>query len=294
MNNLLTRSLTGVFFCLVLILSIYFGKYSLIALFFIVMVLGLWEFYALSEKGSIKPQKILGVFAASVFYLVSTLYLNRMIPGQYLIIPIPLFFLIFIFELFSNPNLPAYRTGRPEGRPDKPLVNIAITLSGIFYIALPLALLSYLAYPPPPYPGFELYKYNSNVLLGFFFLIWTNDSAAYLTGVKFGKHKLFERISPKKTWEGSIGGAVSSLIVAYIISIYFTELQLTDWLAIAVIIIIFGTLGDLVQSLFKRSINVKDSGSILPGHGGILDRFDGVLLSVPFVFFYLQLIRFYR
>ena len=287
MNNLLTRSLTGVFFCIVLILSIYFGKYTLIALFFIVMVLGLWEFYALSEKGSIQPQKILGVFTASVFYLISTFYLNRMIPGIYLIIPLPLFFLIFIFELFSNPSLPA-------GRPDKPLVNIAITLSGIFYITLPLTLLSYLAYPPPPYPGFELYKYNSNVLLGFFFLIWTNDSAAYLTGVQFGKHKLFERISPKKTWEGSIGGAILSLIVAYIISIYFTELRLADWLIIAVIIIIFGTLGDLVQSLFKRSINVKDSGSILPGHGGILDRFDGVLLSVPFVFMYLQLIRFYR
>ena len=278
MNNLLTRSLTGVLFCMVLILAIYFGKYSFIALFFIVMVLGLWEFYGLAEKGNIKPQKILGVVVGCVFYLVSTLYLNRIIPGIYLIVPIPLFFLIFIFELFS--------------KSDKPMVNIAITLSGIFYIALPLALLSYLAYPPPPYPGFELFKYNPNVLLGFFFLIWTNDSAAYITGITFGKHQLFERISPKKTWEGSIGGAIFSLIVAYIISIYFTELRLTDWLVIAIIITIFSTLGDLVQSLFKRSVNVKDSGSILPGHGGILDRFDGVLISVPFVFIYLQLIRY--
>ena len=241
-------------------------------------MLGLWEFYTLAEKGNIKPQKILGMVAGCIFYLVSTLYLNRIIPEIYLIVPIPLLFLIFIFELFS--------------KSDKPIVNIAITLSGIFYIALPLALLSYLAYPPPPYPGFELFKYNPNVLLGFFFLIWTNDSAAYITGVTFGKHRLFERISPKKTWEGSIGGAVLSLIAAYIISIYFTELQLADWLVIAFIITIFGTLGDLVQSLFKRSVNVKDSGSILPGHGGILDRFDGVLLSVPFVFIYLQLIRF--
>lgn len=251
------------------------------------MVLGLWEFFSLAEKGNTKPQKILGVVAGGVFYLISTLYLNRIIPGIYLIIPVPLFFLIFIFELFAKPCL-------PEGIPDKPFVNIAITLSGIFYIALPLTLLSYLAYPPPHYPGFELFKYNPNVLLGFFFLIWTNDTAAYLTGVKFGKHRLFERISPKKTWEGSIGGAILSLIAAYIISIYFTELRLAEWLVIASIIIIFGTLGDLVQSLFKRSINVKDSGRILPGHGGILDRFDGVLLSVPFVFFYLQLIRFIR
>jgi len=186
MSNLLTRSLTGVLFCIVLILSIYFGKYSFIALFFIVMVLGLWEFYALAEKGNIKPQKILGVLAGCIFYLASTLYLNRIIQEIYLVVPIPLFFLIFIFELFS--------------KADKPLVNIAITLSGIFYIAFPLTLLSYLAYPPPPYPGFELFKYNPNVLLGFFFLIWTNDSAAYITGVTFGKHQLFERISPKKTW----------------------------------------------------------------------------------------------
>lgn len=288
MNNLITRSLTGVLFCIILILSIYFGKYSFIALFFIVMVLGLWEFYSLAEKGNTTPRKILGVVAGSVFYLVSTLYLNRIIPGIYLIIPVPLLFFIFIFELFSKPCLSDHQSGNPG----KPLVNIAITLSGIFYIALPLTLLSYLAYPPPPYPGFELFKYNPNVLLGFFFLIWTNDTAAYLTGVKFGKHRLFERISPKKTWEGSIGGAIISLIAAYIISIYFTELRLIDWLGISVIIIIFGTLGDLVQSLFKRSINVKDSGNILPGHGGILDRFDGVLLSVPFVFIYLQLIRF--
>src|SRR3972149_1009642 len=277
MNNLLTRSLTGFFFGLVLILAVYFGKYSFIALFFLIMVRGLGEFYPLSKKANIKPQKISGVIAASVFYLISTLYLNRVIPGIYLIIPIPLFFLVFIFELFS--------------KSDTPLVNIATTLSGIFYIALPFTLLSYLAYPPHHSPGFELYKYNPHIILGFFFLIWTNDSAAYLAGVKFGKHRLFERISPKKTWEGWLAGAVFSLIAAYIISIYFIELRLTEWLVIAAIIIVIGTLGDLVQSLLKRSVDVKDSGSILPGHGGILDRFDAVLLSAPFVFVYLQFLR---
>ncbi len=143
----------------------------------------------------------------------------------------------------------------------------------------------------PALPGFifDSYSYHPHNLLGYFFILWTYDTGAYLAGSKFGKHKLFERISPKKTWEGAIGGALLALTIAYIISLYFTSFSMTNWMIIAIIIIITGTLGDLVKSSFKRSINIKDSGNIIPGHGGILDRFDALFLSAPFVLCYLYI-----
>ncbi len=133
--------------------------------------------------------------------------------------------------------------------------------------------------------------YNPHLLLGFFFLLWTNDTGAYLVGRSIGKHKLWERISPKKTWEGFFGGLILSIIIGYVISLYYPELNYILWIVMAALVSIFGTMGDLVESVFKRSIDAKDSGSILPGHGGILDRFDGVFLSTPFVLVLLQLVE---
>ncbi|MES2396611.1 MAG: phosphatidate cytidylyltransferase, partial [Bacteroidota bacterium] len=118
-----------------------------------------------------------------------------------------------------------------------------------------------------------------------------NDSGAYLVGSAIGKHKLFLRVSPGKTWEGSVGGAIASYGVAYLISGWYTSISRLDWMVIATILIVIGTLGDLVKSIFKRSLNVKDSGTILPGHGGILDRFDSLIMSAPFVFTYLYLTK---
>jgi phosphatidate cytidylyltransferase len=125
--------------------------------------------------------------------------------------------------------------------------------------------------------------------MGFFLLLWTSDTGAYLAGKSFGKTKLFERISPKKTWEGSIGGTILSLAVAYGISnvLGFDDVTTFDWMVIAVLVVIFGTFGDLFESLLKRNLHIKDSGTILPGHGGVLDRFDGLFLAIPAVFFYL-------
>jgi len=275
MSNFFQRAITGFFFVSILIAGIFFGKYSFIGLFMIVTFLSLWEFYTITEKSGLKPQKLIGAIAGTAFFLISSLYLQRLLPQSYLIYLFPMLFLIMILELF---------------KPSKqPIINTGITLVGIFYLSMPFVLLNYLAYPPV---GSTLsIGYNPNILLGFFFLIWTNDSFAYLTGVKFGKHKLFERVSPKKSWEGSIGGAIFTLIVAYILAYYFHELRLRDWLIIGGLISFFGTLGDLVQSNFKRSLNIKDSGSLLPGHGGILDRFDGVFIAAPFVFAYIQYLK---
>ena len=180
---------------------------------------------------------------------------------------------MFFIELFRNkPN---------------PFNNIGFTVLGIIYIIVPFLLLSITSFDITS----SDISYAPNKLLGFFLLIWANDTFAYLVGIAIGRTKLFERISPKKTWEGTIGGIICTQGIAYIISIYFTELTMIQWMIIALIISVFGTLGDLVESMFKRSLGVKDSGNILPGHGGILDRFDAVLLCSPFVVVYLMLIQ---
>jgi len=124
--------------------------------------------------------------------------------------------------------------------------------------------------------------------LGILFLIWSSDSGAYVVGSLIGRTRLFERISPKKSWEGTIGGGLFSLLVAYILSRYFLEIRTDQWLTLAVIVIVAGILGDLIESMLKRSLQIKDSGSILPGHGGILDRFDALIFAVPFAWVYLQ------
>ncbi|MBN2683547.1 MAG: phosphatidate cytidylyltransferase, partial [Bacteroidales bacterium] len=132
--------------------------------------------------------------------------------------------------------------------------------------------------------------YSSQVLLGVFIIIWTFDTMAFVFGTALGRYPLFKRISPKKTWEGLIGGAISTGLVVYFISVFFKDIALIQWICIGIIVVIIGTYGDLTQSLMKRSVSLKDSGKIMPGHGGILDRFDSFLLAYPIVFTYLTLI----
>ena len=164
---------------------------------------------------------------------------------------------------------------------EHPFTNIAYTMLGVFYVSIPFSLFCA--------SGFVNGTYSYHIPLGFLLIIWSSDSGAYVIGSLIGRTKLFERISPKKTWEGTIGGGLLSLTLAYVLSNYFIELSRFDWMMISIIIVITGNLGDLAESMFKRSINVKDSGTILPGHGGILDRFDAVFISAPFVFTYIML-----
>jgi phosphatidate cytidylyltransferase len=176
--------------------------------------------------------------------------------------------MIFVFELYRKKN--------------KPFQNIALTFLGIIYIALPFSLLYLMGFKEYTVTGFK-----PKIILGFFFLLWTSDTGAYLVGMTLGRHPFFPRISPKKSWEGFIGGVVLTLLIAWVISNYFTFLSTYDWLIIGLIIAVTGAIGDLIESLLKRSLNVKDSGNILPGHGGILDRFDSVIFAAPLVFVYL-------
>jgi len=274
-NNFVKRTLTATVFVAVLLGCTIWNQYSFSVLFFVITILGVWEFYTLSEKGGSNPQKIVGtiigalLFAGNALVCMHTENGTNFLDPRFLVIIIPVIFLIFIIELYSKAA--------------DPFRNIAFTLMGIFYVALPFSLLNYIATATA--------NYNYQLLFGFFFILWCNDSGAYLVGSAIGKHKLFLRVSPGKTWEGSIGGAIASYGVAYLISGWYTSISRIDWMVIATILIVIGTLGDLVKSIFKRSLNVKDSGTILPGHGGILDRFDSLIMSAPFVFTYLYLAK---
>ncbi|MFQ5335905.1 MAG: phosphatidate cytidylyltransferase, partial [Flavobacteriales bacterium] len=168
---------------------------------------------------------------------------------------------------------------------EKPTPNAMITLFGVLYISLPFALITFIALPGGG-------DYNHWGLLAYFILVWTNDTGAYLAGISMGRHKLAKRISPKKTWEGSIGGFIMTMLAALLMwHLQITSFQLQDWLIISSVVVVFGNLGDLAESNLKRALDLKDSGGLLPGHGGLLDRFDAVLFSAPLVLFYLGFLR---
>jgi len=265
-NNLLLRTITGIFFVGIVVSSVIFNPLFFAGLFFCVSLLGLHEFYKLLQKGGKFPQTCLGLISGGLLFAGLAAVANNLIEAKNLYVLVPLIAISFIIELYRN---------KPS-----PFENVALTLVGVLYIALPFGLMNFFYLP-----GLH---YTFIILLGFFVILWINDTFAYLFGSAFGKHRLFERISPKKSWEGSIGGALVSIIAVWLFASFDHSLSLIQWITITVIIVISGTLGDLVESMLKRSLNCKDSGTLLPGHGGILDRFDAVLISAPLIFVYIQ------
>ena len=268
MTNFTKRALTALVFVVVLIGSIVFDHISFSLLFLFFTVVGIWEFYSISLMGENNPQKYYGTFLGVVVFIVFTLISMGKLSMSYLLLFLPLLYFIFVIELFrKNKN---------------PFRNIAFTILGVVYVALPFSLLNFVS------TSTILGEYEPRILIGILLILWASDTGAYLVGSRIGKRKLFERVSPKKSWEGSFGGALLSLIAAYVDSKLFDVLPVSHWFVIAFIIVVMGTLGDLVESLYKRSKNIKDSGTILPGHGGILDRFDSLLLATPFIYTYLE------
>ncbi len=285
LKNLSTRTLSAVVFVVVLVSCICWNVYSFTTLFFILSIWGLLEFYRLIEKNKVRPNKPLGVLAGILIYSWDLVRFNDSIFSSFinlkvLCLLLPIVFLIFILELYR--------------KSETPFLNIAATVIGFLYVVLPFKLFS--SIPVEPKTIIDIsgatpdFVYAWQIPLGIILLIWSNDTFAYLVGSSIGKHKLFERISPGKTWEGSIGGGILTIGAAFLISSKInTSLSTLDWLVIASIIAIIGTMGDLIESMLKRSTGVKDSGSIMPGHGGILDRFDSLILASPFIFSYLYL-----
>jgi len=269
-NNLATRSLTAVFFVVVMVGSVLLGQNVFSILLFIITILSLNEFISIVSDEKIQPALWTTLLTGGITYSILALNAMGLAEARFLFSIIPFIFLLFLVELWRNkPN---------------PFINIAISLVGIIYISLPFGLMMYF-FDPVILSGPSHY----GIVLGFLLILWLNDTGAYFVGSLIGKNKLFERISPGKTWEGSTGGALFALITAWGLSFVFPQLHLSQWMILSIIIVITGTLGDLVESMLKRSLGIKDSGNILPGHGGMLDRFDAVMLSAPFVFVYLAL-----
>ena len=168
---------------------------------------------------------------------------------------------------------------------ENPVLNWAFSMLSQLYIALPFALLSVLAFQNDVELG--TVSYNPILPLSVFVFIWLSDTGAYCVGSLIGKHRLFERISPKKSWEGSIGGGAVSIASSFAFAHFFPFMNTFEWVGLALVVVIFGTWGDLTESLLKRQLHIKDSGNILPGHGGMLDRFDSALMAIPAAVVYL-------
>lgn len=270
MNNFTTRSFTAFFFVIAMVGSALLGQSVFSVLLLIIVLLSINEFISIVSDKNNQPSQWPTVFVGGVTYCFLAANAMGVMPPAGLLGVIPFIFLLFIFELWRNKT--------------NPFTNIAFSLLALIYISLPLGFVMYFFDPV-----FQSGPKHYGIVLGFLFILWLNDTGAYFTGSLIGKHKLFERISPGKTWEGSVGGALFAMLTAWGLSFLFVQLNLLQWLILSIIIVITGTLGDLVESMLKRSLGIKDSGNILPGHGGMLDRFDAVLISAPFVFVYLAL-----
>jgi phosphatidate cytidylyltransferase len=288
LKTFFTRTITAIIFVAVLLTCICFNYISFVGLFFIISIWGLYEFYQLSEKLGVKPYKLIGYITGICLFsysIISNSNLALFFPVE-IVIPfiIVSVFCVFVFGLFdSNPNT---------------ILNITHTITGLVYAVIPFMILVNVscidkAFTFNHHTGSfcdDIAPYNYHYVLGVILLIWVSDVGAYLVGSFIGKNKLYERISPGKTWEGSIGAAIITIGCSFLISMCFPELALKHWIVISIIVSVFGTIGDLVESMFKRQAGVKDSGKIMPGHGGILDRFDSLLFVSPFVYAYLTLI----
>jgi phosphatidate cytidylyltransferase len=236
-----------------------------------------YEYYQIISSTGVKPQMIPGIITGLTAYTVSTLIAAEVLQMKYFLILVPMMLVIIVMELYR--------------KQEKPFDSLAHTFFPLLYTALPFSMFPFSAFS---HNGIESFLPHSDIIfspgivLGFFILLWTNDTGAYIIGSLIGKHRLMERISPKKSWEGFFGGAVFAAIAAWLLSGWFGVVDTPKWIIISIIISVAGTYGDLVESMLKRGFGVKDSGTIMPGHGGFLDRFDSTVLSFPLVFLFIS------
>ncbi|MCL6294263.1 phosphatidate cytidylyltransferase [Jejuia spongiicola] len=271
MKETLIRALSGLIYVLLLI-GCLFNEHALIILFFVFGLISIGEFQKLIQLKSIVPYFIFIVLYMVFGYWQLVLNTNKGLDeATQILMVITIFVELFLIkDLFSEKTIPLFSSKR--------------FILTTFYISSAFVFLILIA-------NYH-HTYNPNILLGSFILVWVNDSFAYLVGKNFGKQKLFEKISPKKTVEGFLGGLFFSCIASYFIATFTETLNFTNWLILSIIISVFGTIGDLIESKFKRQAQVKDSGIIMPGHGGLLDRLDSIIFAAPFIYLFLRILQY--
>lgn len=279
MKKFLTRTLTGAVYVALMVFSILWSQSLLVNVLLVFTCIGLYEYRTILWENNVRLSAFFYVVALLVYFLLS--FEVKGIPFQLvLLLSFCFSMLLLIAALFRKEEAAAFREA-------------AYSFTGILWIVVPFALMNFFpligrnAVSAPHQPSVGQW-----ILLACFITVWANDTFAYCVGSLIGRYKFFERISPKKTWEGTLGGGVLALLLSCVYTQLFVQVPLSavQWMGLSLVIVVFGTLGDLVESFFKRRMNVKDSGNILPGHGGILDRFDSALMSLPFVLLYLQLV----
>ncbi len=281
-KNLIVRTVTGVLFVVCMVCG-FLNPRAMVFLFALITGLSLWEFCGLvnNECENVTVNRLISTIAGVYFFVAVAGFRMGIVSNFIAFVPYLLTIVyLFISELYTG---------------NKNAVNDwAYTMLSQMYIALPFSMINILAFELSPVDG--QIHFDSLLPLSIFIFLWTNDTGAYCSGSLFGKHKLFPRISPGKSWEGSIGGGIFVLIAAAIIGYIANDgeahrLSIAEWMGLGLVVVFFGTWGDLVESLFKRTIGVKDSGNILPGHGGMLDRFDSSLMAIPAAVIYLYTLQ---
>ena len=276
MKNFIVRTITGIIFVAAIVAS-FLRPEAMVLLFSIVTGLTIWEFTGLvNERENVNVNRFISTVAGVYFFFAMTYFCSDLYGGAAKSVVFIPYLVTILYLLIAELYLK---------HPD-PIQDWAYTMLSQMYIALPFSMLNVLAFTAT---NNGVVTFNTLLPLSIFVFLWVNDSGAYCVGSLLGRHKLFPRISPGKSWEGSVGGAVFVLAAAYAISYFLDERMLTlpQWLGLGLVVVVFGTWGDLIESLFKRTLGIKDSGTILPGHGGMLDRFDSSLLAIPAAVVYL-------
>ena len=280
MNNFIVRTITGILFVAVVVCS-FLRPQAMVLLFALITGLTIWEFTGLvNDREKVTVNRLISTVAGVYFFFAVAGFSSDLTPSAVFIPYLVSIIYLMVAELYL--------------KNEDPIHDWAYTMMAQLYIALPFSLLNTLAFHSTP-QGFV--TYDAVLPLSVFVFLWMNDTGAYLCGSLLGKHKLFPRISPGKSWEGSIGGGILVILVAVLVWYLTDQNQLNqlgltaiEWAGLGLTVVVFGTWGDLVESLFKRTLGIKDSGNILPGHGGMLDRFDSSLLAIPAAVVYLYTI----
>lgn len=268
MKTFFTRTLSGAIYAAIIIGSILAGPVVFGLTMFVFLLFSTFEFHRILQVNDNAPSLLYLLLSSSLIYLTGYLVIVSVLPDRAFGIVLLVLFLFVLIQFFQNSEMVIQKTG--------------MMLLGLIYLAVPLFLLNLLFYR-----DFSFDVPVPDILIGLFIITWFNDTFAYFVGSLIGKHKLAQRISPNKSWEGSAGGFVFSLVGAYLLSLVFPDTEFLQWLILTAIIVVFGTFGDLFESVLKRNAGIKESGTLIPGHGGILDRLDSILIATPFVFTYL-------